>query len=436
MFTRKPFLAMLLTSLFFASTLLASCAGGGGGQQSGVTTLKVWFPGSPTPSGPEFSLVTKQLVPEFEKANPGIKVDLQYVPWENLSPKLNSAFAGGIAPDVFGHGPAAAADFVANDRVLPLDTYINSLDANTREDFGTILDGGLVGSKRYMVPLSGQGFLIAYRTDLFREAGLNPDNPPRTWEELRAAAEKLTKRNGNTITRVGFISNLEGYNVQQTFATFLIQAGGSLLSDDGRTITWSSPAGVKALQYMVDLYHGAQPVAKDLHSYTLPAAQQPLVTGQAAMALVETGVLNNIYLSAPDTMKNIAIMPSLKDAQQGAFGGPGPGLFINKDSKHPDLAWRFIKFMMDANTLKSYYSVTSGIPARSSFIKSDLVQKKPFLKQFIAAYSTFKPNPNVQNWVQIRDTLSRHLAQAMAQQVTPQAALDAAAKEAAPLVGK
>jgi multiple sugar transport system substrate-binding protein len=66
------------------------------------------------------------------------------------------------------------------------------------------------------------------------------------------------------------------------------------------------------------------------------------------------------------------------------------------------------------------------------------VQKRPFMKNFLEAQAAnvFKPNPNIPAWVQVRDVLTRYLEKAMAQQMTPKAALDAAAQEAGSLLAK
>jgi multiple sugar transport system substrate-binding protein len=408
--------------------VLTACGGTGIGQ-SGKTKLKIWFAGN---TAPEITFMTKTLVPAFEKAHSNLQLDLQYIDWGNLSPKLNSAFAGNLAPDVFMHGPAATAGFVEADRVLPLDTYISHLDEQTRNDFGSLLDGGLVGSHRYMIPLSGQGLLFAYRTDYFQQAGLDPAHPPTKWEDFLAAAQKLTQREGGKITRAGVIMNTKGYNIQQAYNAFLFPAGGELLSADNKTAAWNNAAGVKALQYLIDLYRSPNAVAtgQDIDYGALPAAQQPLLTGQAAMQLVVPAQLGNMQQANPAVFKNIAVMPPLEDEKTVGFGGAGPGLFINKDSKHPDDAWSFIKYMMETETLKQYCSAAGTVPPRASFLNSDLVQQRPYLKTFIASFNQLKGNPNVPTWVALRDILARYLSQAVAGQSSAKDALDAAANEA------
>jgi ABC-type sugar transport system, periplasmic component len=434
MFRRMAFIAMLLMFTVISSSF-AACSSGL--SSSGTTRIKVWFPGN---SVPESDLMLKTLVPEFEKANPSIKVDVQYVDWGSLSPKLNSGFAGGIAPDVFGHGTAATAGFAVNNRVLSLDDYINKLDEATRKDFGATINAGLVNGHRYMMPLVGDGQLYAYRTDLFQAAGLDLAHPPTNWDELQNAARKLTQRQGGKVVRAGLQFGSTGISAEGTFASFLYQAGGQLLNKDNTAITWNSEQGIKALQFMVNLYNGPDAVGTNANANAalLPISQHPLVTGQAAIALVGSSTLASIQRVRPDVMKNIAVMPPISQEQQAAFGGTGTALFINKDSKHPDASWRFIQYMTSFTTLQKYTNVTGAFPIRTSFLKSDLVQKQPFMKPYLEAEASniFQPNPDIPAWIQLRDILTRYLEKAMVQQMTPKAALDAAAQEAGSLLAK
>ncbi|MBO0796503.1 MAG: extracellular solute-binding protein, partial [Ktedonobacteraceae bacterium] len=253
-------------------------------------------------------------------------------------------------------------------------------------------------------------------------------------------AQKLTQRQGGKITRAGLQMGITGISSQQTFATFLYQNGGTLLDKDNTEVAWNSEQGVKALQFMVDLYNGPNAVGKNtnINYGTLPPTQQPLVTGEAAMALVGSGALAGIQKAKPDIMKNIAVMPPIGQTQKAAYGGAGTGLFINKDSKHADAAWSFIQYMVSVDTLKQYTSVTGTVPARSSFINSDVVQKNTFMKPYLEAMSAkaFRPNPNIASWVQVRDILARYLEKSIVRQMTPTAALNAAAQEAGSLLAK
>ena len=326
------------------------------------TNLTVWFPGN---LASEIEWVNDTVVPEFEESHDGVTVEVEFVDWGDLSTRLSTAFAGGTAPDVFGHGNAAAAGFADAGRVLNLDEYIASLDDAEREDM-VLLDHGKVDGSQYIVPLRGFGQLLAYRTDLLDEAGI--DEAPANWADLREAAEQLTVRDGDQITRSGVIITADNpTSMSQAFGSALFQNDGDFLSEDGTEVTWDSTEAVEALEFLVGLYNGDKAVATGLNEPTSGSgAQHPLVTGRAAMAFIDDATLKTIYEQAPDVAENIAVAPPLEEQVQASFGGAGNGLFISADSAAPDEAWEFIEFLTSKEKAKEYVQVVGGIPARAS----------------------------------------------------------------------
>ncbi|WP_066941844.1 ABC transporter substrate-binding protein [Microtetraspora fusca] len=424
--------ASRLAAALVAVTVLSACGtGGGAGSGADAGTLRVWFPGN---LSEEIAWVNEKLVPAF-KAEHGVDVQVEFVDWANLATRLSTAFAGGTAPDVFGHGNAAAAGYAANNRVIALDEYLAKMPADDVADL-TFLDQGKVNGKQVIMPLRGFGHLLAYRADLVKEAGLDPDSPPRTWQELRSAADRLVVRKSGSITRSGVIVPADDpTSMSQAFGSFLFQAGGAFLDESGTTITWNSEAGKRALGFLVDLYNGPQAVSTGLGEATSGAgAQHPLVTGRAAMAVITEATLKSIHEQAPDVAAQIKVAPPLKDAVAASFGGAGNGLFISADSKHKDQAWEFIEFLLKPANAKAYVQAVGGIPARASLASDPDLAAKPYIKPYMDAASQFRGNPNVETWTQQRDALSAEIEAALRGKAPAGEALDRAAAKATALL--
>jgi multiple sugar transport system substrate-binding protein len=426
-FTRRA--GSLLALSAAAALALTGCASGGGAADGADKTLSVWLPGT---NQAEIDLVTDTIVPAFEKET-GATVEVTYVDWGDISTKLNSAFAAGTAPDIFGHGPAATADFVVNDRILDLDDRVAAMSAEDRDDLAAALPGGQVDGVQYLMPLSLQGYLVMYDADAFTAAGLDPDSPPTTWGELKTDADALTERDGSgTITRSGFLAPSQAIARQQSFATFLFGAGGSLVNDEGTKATFASSEGVEALDFFTSLYTGDDAVSANLGEDYLnaPAAQQPLVQGTAAMTIQAPSMMQQIVDAAPD--RDLRVMPalSLEGGDPAAFGGAGPGLMINADSEAPDLAWSFIEYMLSPEVSTEYTQGTGTIPVRASAADSDYAKNSPIISTFLEQSGNLQTNPNVVGWVQVRDALDKQLERALNGVAGSQEALDAAAAEA------
>ena len=425
----------LIVTVVTAAMVLTGCATTSPAPKATATAagkLSVWFPGT---NQAEIDLVTKKIVPAFEKKT-GADVTVTYVDWNNISPKLNAAFAAGTAPDVFGHGPAAAADFVANGRLEPLTADIASLTKKDQGDIASALSGGKVDGKQYLVPLSMTGNLIMYNADDFTAAGLNPDKPPTTWEGIKAAAEKLTQRKDGTITRSGLLLPSQPTGRSQSFAALLFAGGGSLVNKAGTKATFDSPAGVKALDFMTSLYSGSDAVSANLGAdyANAPIAQQPLVLGTASMTMLPATTMQQILAAYPSKNLRVLQPAALGSGKPATFGGAGPGLMINADSKQKSLAWEFIKYMISPAVSAEYTQGIGAIPIRTSALSTDYVKSSPVLKAFLKASPDFVANPNVGGWVQVRDQLDKQVELALNKVTPAKDALEAAANAANPIL--
>ncbi len=391
-------------------------------------TLEIWFPGN---SAEEMKIIKEKVIPAFTAEHPGVAIKAQFVDWGSISPKLLAAFASNSAPDIFGHGPAFIGGLAVNDRLMNLDKWVASLPEADRTDLQASLAAGKFHGHYFMAPTTAGGSLFAYRTDFFTEVGLDTNNPPTDWTSLRDAAEKLVKVEGGRMNRAGIMTSIDPIAMTQTFSAFLYQAGGELIDTNGQP-AFAGPKGIEALTYMTGLYLGDNPVSMVENYGNVAAPDHPLVTGRAGIALVSPNELNRI--NAAGLMKNIAVMPPITEAASGAFGGTTGGLMVNADTKHPDQALAFITLMTSPDIIRAWSQLGTGVPVRPSVAEGAYYNERPYLGPFTENFSIFKPNPIIPEWIPVREVLAKHIEAAMLGQVTPEAALTAAAAEASSLI--
>ena len=418
-------IACIASSALF---LAAACGDSGSdGGEASDDTLRVWFPGN---LAEEIELLEDTLIPQFEEEH-GLNVQVEFVDWGDLATRLSTAFAGGTAPDIFGHGNAAAAQYAANERVISLDGYLSEMAEDEVADL-TFLDEGKVDGEQIIMPLRGFGHLLAYRTDLFEDAGLNPEEPPSDWGSLRSDAEALTVRDGNKITRSGLVMSTEDQtSMSQAFSNFFFQAGGEFLSSDGASVAWDSDAGHDALEFLTGLYVGDGAVSNGIgEKISNSGGQHPLVTERAAMAFIDEATLKTIYEQSPDVAEKIRVAAPITGTETAAFGGAGNGLFISADSELQDAAWEFIKFLIEPESAKSYVETVGGIPARASLAEDPDLASIPYIKPYMDAAESFRGNPNIEEWTEIRDILGGHIEAAMRGAETPTEALEESTADA------
>lgn len=408
--------ALGLAALALSTTVvLASCSGGGTAAEPSDSTegqtLTVWFPGN---DPAEIAQVEEMIIPAFEEKT-GATVEATFVDWGELGTKLSAAFASGTAPDLFGNGPAAAADYAINQRILPLDDYVDEWGADDREDLSAALPGGTVDGVQYLIPLRMDGQLLAYDKADLDAVGIDPETDLGSWESIRDAAEKLTVHDGGAITRSGLLMATDPIGRQQSFATLIAAAGGSQIADDG-TVAFDTAEGEAALDFYTGLYTGADAVSTGVgvpYSANAPE-QQPLVLDTAAITMLNGNAIQKIATANPDLELGVVAPAGLADGDDAAaFGGAGPGMMINADSKNPDLAWQFIDYLVSPDVNLGYVEVFGGVPVRLSAADSDYVKNNWIIQALVEAAPAFRPNPNVPGWVQARDTMDQYLEQAL-----------------------
>lgn len=392
-----------------------------GASLAAERTVRVWFAGTPEPF---MRAVNDVLKPAFETKHPGVRLQVDFIPWGELSPKLATAFAGGVAPDLFMHGQAATASFAAAGQVAPLDDWFASFSGAA--DFGATLNAGSYLRKRYMLPVFGSGQLLVYRADFFREAGLDPQAPPSTWDELMAAARKLARHEGARLIREGIDLPVRGISAQQVWSPFLWQNGGELLSSDGTAAAFNTPAGAEALRFYVSL-------ATDAAIGTVDEAQPvgnlpPLAAGTVAMSFLPLEVINDIANYAPDVYPHIRVAAPLRRQTQAAWFSFA-GMFVSRQSKEPELAREFLAFLAGEEPLEAIVSALGGLPPRQSLSRASFVTKNPAAVAFIQGMAHARFNPNHPQWVKTRDILVRYIEQAAFGRLAPDQALAQAERE-------
>ncbi len=382
--------------------------------------VTVWFAGT---AKVLIDVVENEMIPEFEKDHPGIELGVEFIPWGELSTKLTTGFAGGIGPDIFMHGQAAIAGFAEKGLILPIDMYLSKLEEV--EDFAGAIDSGYYLGEYYFVPVFGSGRLMAYRTDIFENAGLDPDSAPDNWQELRKVALATTKRQGKNFQVAGINLPVSGIDLQQVWTSFLVANGGALFNEQFKPI-FNSKEGVEALEYYTNLIHtdkvaseyGMNPVGNLL----------PLAAGRAAISFINSENMAAIQKYSPEVFEKIKLtIPPKKITRAGFYSFAG--FMVSKDTENIDITIKVLSFLTSKDSIVKINESLGGIPPRQSATEAEFVASDPVLKKFVEGVEFAFANPNIPYWVQARDILTKYLERAVRGVMDPEKALNQAAEE-------
>jgi ABC-type glycerol-3-phosphate transport system substrate-binding protein len=285
-----------------------------------------------------------QAIAEFEKENPGIKVEMESVSTDSRLQKVTAALRARTMPEVFKLLSEERVDFARKGYLVPLDGIV---DAIGEKDF---VDGTIhrVDGKVYDIPYTLNNFnVLFYRSDLLKAANVTP---PRNWDELLAAAKTLTQ--GDT---QGFIFPA-GQNRMNSlaFASLVWSAGGTFF-DKNLKVTFDNPATIKALQFLKSL---TPYVPKGVASYSYSDMINVYLTGKIAMDVYAPRLIATAYSTVPDLAAKTSVAPTPR-------GPSGIGVeFISPNSyaiaspkvgaKNTEAALKFLKFIVTGDRLKDF----------------------------------------------------------------------------------
>ena len=345
-----------------------------GAAESGEpVTLTVWNFGYFSDGGKE---VWDQLDSKFEKANPDIKIQHEGIPYENLYVKLRGTIAARRGPDLVTLFPGAfAGDY--RDGLAPLDEYITDeqKDENPLWKTSQSPDG-----KTYAVPTSVYGYYLTFNKELFEKAGLDPEAPPTTDQELLDACGALRD--------AGIEPLAAGWRDGYLLEWYLFVYGGQLLSPED-TEQWmaldleaSNPAFKGALDFVTRLEE-AGCFHKNGATASLEGARDQFGKGQVAMALETTGNLALFREQLGDEKVGVSLPPKLSGSAWPDMTdvGANVGFGVTSWSENPEAAWKYISFIAQKDNQELFWNEQNDIPVnRTADTPSDAAPVQAMLE--------------------------------------------------------
>jgi multiple sugar transport system substrate-binding protein len=398
------------------SVVVSSCGSGvidkstdGVPPAEATGTLRVLLPSyPPSAKGKE---EFQKVVDAFHKTYPKMKVEPDFATYKNLNEKMSTSIAAGIPYDVMVTGVGWVQPFASKRIFEDLGKYGVTPDVIKDKSVAALIPAASYEGKLFAYPLLADARAVALRKSAFREAGLDPDKPPKSLAEIKVAAEKLTKRDkdGN-ITRSGFdLASASGF--RQSFVTFLASTGTPLYV--GGEPNFDNQKGLDTLLWIKSMINKVQPYGQT------NAAGQPLVlTGEAAMGIVNGGVDCSAEGIGQKNCDDLEFF-RFDSGQEIEYVG-GDLASIGSRSRHKDAAWAFIQSLTTKPSLDALAKLNKKVPAYKDASDSPQAKSNP-LSQFVADGLKYAVNENEVpgNWLEMRGNFDIQLTQAVLGQKDP-----------------
>ncbi|WP_408009563.1 ABC transporter substrate-binding protein [Pseudalkalibacillus sp. A8] len=357
----------LLTLFTVLLVILAACNNGGADKE--VTEIDFWFP---VAVGGDVAKIVDGLVADFEEENPDIKVNARYGgSYSETMTQVMASVQGGNPPELAVLFSIDLFTLLENDvieEMTPLfdEEYFNDF-------YEAFMANSKIGDQVYSLPFQRSTIVLYYNKDAFAEAGLDPEAPPKTWDELVDYSKKLTVNGGKD--QWGLEIPSTGYQYWM-FQALALQTEGNIMSEDGKETYFDKPFAKEAMQFNLDLSQKHEVMPKGTIEWaTVPS---DFLSQRTAMMYHTTGNLTNVKQNA-DFDFGVAYLPA-----NNQYGSPtgGGNIYLFKDipEENKEAAIKFMKFLTDPERVAQWSIDTGYVATRNSAYETDKL--KEYVQEF------------------------------------------------------
>ena len=402
-----------LAALAMAGTLLA------GTTWAQQTTLRVFVGPNQRPD------LQAKLFEQYSRANPGVKVEIETggatseLQRQYLSTVLN---AKDSAIDLFLIDIVNPAQYASKGWIEPLDKYVGGAAVLKNDYLPVYQQANVIGGKLYAMPSQGDAMFMYYRKDLLTKHGVAE---PKTWEELAAAAKKITAAEGN--------ANLQGLSIQGApiegaVCTFLLPywGQGKQFNDAGGKLTLDKAAAVKGLKSWLDMVDQGV-IKKNVAEVTTPITVNEFKAGQAVFAINWGFAYDRFKDDADSTVKGkvgVMPLPAMTGGKSATCMG-GWQWAMNAYGKNKDAAGKLIQFLSSKQASAFIAREGSILPVYQSVYSDAEVNKVvPWFKDALPVVLAAQSRPMVEDYGQVSDIIRTTTSAILARTKTPEAGVD------------
>ncbi|WP_342362097.1 extracellular solute-binding protein [Terrarubrum flagellatum] len=402
----------MLRSLGASGAIAATGASLGGARAQSAKKILYW--GHTFPS--RVRIVNEIMAPGFRK-EAGIDVTHEDFETNQNELKIITAWAGGAGgPDLVSVGDSNLPNYVYRKLIAPVDP--TAFGFKTQDELVAayepgVLDGFVVDGKLYGIPMDLASISMYYRKDFFKEVGLDPDQPPQTWEDVAAAARKLLKTDSNgKVIRAGW-SWLARSNSSHFYywGAMLPQKGVDFISKDGAKNGFNNDGGVAVLDYVSKAFHGSNKFA----ALGLAPTINPIDDfGAGRAAMINSGLWLQPSLEAAypkitfkDGVYGIARLPQFAGGQVKTRLNPWVWMVSARSSVQKE-AWQFVAYMTaKPENRKVWLQQAQYVQPWKGFDQDPAVQAIPGIKSFLADLSVGVPMPRTARFVELSSIVAK-----------------------------
>jgi multiple sugar transport system substrate-binding protein len=326
--------------------------------------------------------MAQEVKESFEAENPDIELEIVQLSWATGFDRIVTSIAAGNAPDIVELGNTWLATFATRGVISQIDSLVENVkDRYVAWNF-VEYNGHSWGFPWLLAPRC-----MYYNLELFERAGLNPDNPPETWNEIMEAAKKINSL-GSKIRGVGLCSGELYSPYQQWFLPAVWGNRGNFVSEDLTTATLDSIEVKETAGFY-----------RDLSEYALLGRESELADafgeGKLGMFFAGPAYINNTQRDYPETIFDVAFIPkpSKYHGYHASFAG-GEVLAITTQSENIEESWRVIEYLLSEDVSMKITRTTGEVfPTKVGIEQDPWFESHPLHRTFFEQNAYAVPFP-------------------------------------------
>ncbi|WP_067135196.1 ABC transporter substrate-binding protein [Microtetraspora malaysiensis] len=418
---------MLAAAAVAVLTMAGTAACGGSADDSGAVTLKLGFYAA---AGDPADTTMRELVKEFTAANPTIKVELDVAPYVKFFERLRTQIAGGQAPQVWLSDGVLVQEFAARGALADLTDRVKTVNA---DDYSGIELNRDAKGRIYGFPQGAQTPVLFYNKKLFADAKVAEPTADWTYDDLAAAAKKLTKdTNGDgKPDTYGFRTYSPGFT--ESWWPIIKAYGGDIVTDDNRKVVVDSPQSKAALDWMLGTMgkDGFAPDFATTEGLGKGVVHTLFATGRVAMSY-------GIYartLPATSAGVDFGVAPLPKGPSGRGNVAIVNSWVVNKKASaaQADAAWKWITFFSGEGPQRKWAELGEAIPINKKVASTALPADRHAFLESLDAATDLGANAV---WSEYTEALAKRVNEALSGATPVDTALTSGQKEAQEVIDR
>lgn len=352
--------------LLLSIAMLMACIPGSSMAADEKIVVNYWFC-----IGSALEAVVQEQIADFNASQDKIEVVGTFQGYYgDASAKIQQAIVAGTQPEIVMLERATVPQYYDVGALEDLTAYMKRDNFDLSDFNQGLMNFSVYDDKVVSLPLNRSTPILFYNKDAFAAAGLDPETPPATWDDVIAYAEKLTVQKDGKTVQYGIEFPVDTF----VFQSLIPQAGGTMLNAELTDIGFNNESGLAAFEYLMTLRDkGLMKVPPSQDSYTV--TKQDFYNGTVAMMIESTAAVKDSLNNAAGKFElGTAFLPK-KDTYAVQTGGGNIAILSKCSQEQKEAAWEFVKFMYSKESGAKFVASTGYIPVTETIKNSEVVQK-------------------------------------------------------------